>query len=1480
MAPRKATGKPALRWWQRLCRLAVGLLLLLAAAYAALPYWAPTGLLCRRLAADLAAQTGVAVHVEGMTLGWADGIELRGLTIASPEGFGDAPAVRVERVRTELAPIDLLARGRLGHLELISPRVNVRIDAEGAVNLAPLARLEGGPDVGRVSVRDGVVVLRVAASPKTVNLRVASFQLDTSGLRQMSMSAALVQDGNVPEAPVSLSPRAVQGAEAASASLTFRNVDLAQLPLAELAGLDVRKLSGLADGALDLSVRADGVVESFRAGVSARKLEVQPADPNVRLPALDAARVSVAARYDSLTRALELESFALRLPGADLTGEAEVFSEALAGHWEAVERLQLRGEIDPARLASLLTGADELPGGLAVRGPVGVGVDARREGTRLRLRLEADATAAALSRAGRQLKPPGRELRMGLAGELDHRTSKLTAEESFLRLAGNRFTGHGALRSLRRLARRLGRQTRPLGGALLAELTGLDWRGEWEITDLPPLLAAMGDAAARPPWADLRLDGELTGRWFLHHGSTTRVHVTFHAPPATRLAVGEAFVKPPDTPLDLDVNLAVAPNEPGLRDLGVVLTAGAGRLALEQADVMPAGTDGTPPRARGRFSVEDLPALLACLPAAANLDGRVAGGLSGQFDVVADGRLHSLRLAADLKPADLRLGPWWVKPPGRAGELRLRAACPRADGPAEFSAVWETPRGQVDARGVLPAGLPATARQWRALLAGRRAGPEGTVARLSAEADVTDASWLAAASPALADALGGARLGGGARITATGTVRPDAADANCFLDATALTCAVDAPVARAKAAGTPCTLALVGRIQRRDGELDLHLRRAEAALGDARASLTGQARLADEAHAATQPAALAGPLRAIEARIDVAAGPDEALAALLPELRRLRDRHGLSGRVRLGGALRGADGRWRADLLLDANELAAANLLPPADAAEPNAPPARLGPVVKPADVPARLAVNASAPADLSRLDVSQAELLAGDLRVGLSGSARLVRDGNALAVQPGEGSLRVTASTKRARTLERLLPRLAPLKLRGAAAVTAELIDANGPAVASASAALEGMVVRLRGRNVHLDGELAVRGVRPRAVRLRLGPEPDDMVELPAIDHLRTDGLEVLVGGTHGWLVADVSSLPVGPEGSFQVLADRWDNAELVAWLGEKGAATRPAARTLDEDDANAVRATGRMLARLVKRLLGPAELGGRIDVRHFRTYDESVRQVYDLRRLAARLKVADGELSFRYTAGLNGGRTTSGCTVDLTRPASVAACSGGLEDVLAEDNIQPQLAKQFPGNTVYGTFSRQEETKAALSELLAGAIDPRYDVLKVGTGKTVATDGMTEGRAAPKFITNIFPGLNLAKYRYRKMTGFAEFRPDGTTANDLIFDGRVYDLYMEGTTDANNIGRYEIGLILLGQPQSAEWNHTYRQGRIPILNFKARIEGGTMHDEEVSYLWPNETLFTIFLKNNIFYRIWLAAGKNREVPPPAATQPVERRP
>jgi hypothetical protein len=199
-------------------------------------------------------------------------------------------------------------------------------------------------------------------------------------------------------------------------------------------------------------------------------------------------------------------------------------------------------------------------------------------------------------------------------------------------------------------------------------------------------------------------------------------------------------------------------------------------------------------------------------------------------------------------------------------------------------------------------------------------------------------------------------------------------------------------------------------------------------------------------------------------------------------------------------------------------------------------------------------------------------------------------------------------------------------------------------------------------------------------------------------------------------------------------------------------------------------------------------------------------------------------------------------------------------ITDVLATPVIRPQIELFFPGNIVSGLFSRDQRTSVPLREAMANSIDPAWPLRPLGTAVTVTTDGYVEGRGAPPFVTRIFPGLNLTRYKYNTMTGFAEYKADGSADNDMIFSGQHYDMYIEGVTDPHHWGQYDIGLALGG---SAQWNHTWKQGRIPLLKFKARIEDGRFYDEEVSYPWPNETLFKIFLENNIVYRMWVNRQK-----------------
>ncbi|MFW6061570.1 MAG: hypothetical protein ACOC93_02055, partial [Planctomycetota bacterium] len=57
--------------------------------------------------------------------------------------------------------------------------------------------------------------------------------------------------------------------------------------------------------------------------------------------------------------------------------------------------------------------------------------------------------------------------------------------------------------------------------------------------------------------------------------------------------------------------------------------------------------------------------------------------------------------------------------------------------------------------------------------------------------------------------------------------------------------------------------------------------------------------------------------------------------------------------------------------------------------------------------------------------------------------------------------------------------------------------------------------------------------------------------------------------------------------------------------------------------------------------------------------------------------------------------------------------------------------------------------------------------------------------------------------------------------------------DLYMQGTTDAQNRVRYEIGLLLVSD--DPEWNHKYQQARLPLLTVRGRIVEGKLVDQVV---------------------------------------------
>ncbi|KKL10965.1 hypothetical protein LCGC14_2550530 [marine sediment metagenome] len=167
----------------------------------------------------------------------------------------------------------------------------------------------------------------------------------------------------------------------------------------------------------------------------------------------------------------------------------------------------------------------------------------------------------------------------------------------------------------------------------------------------------------------------------------------------------------------------------------------------------------------------------------------------------------------------------------------------------------------------------------------------------------------------------------------------------------------------------------------------------------------------------------------------------------------------------------------------------------------------------------------------------------------------------------------------------------------------------------------------------------------------------------------------------------------------------------------------------------------------------------------------------------------------------------------------------------------------------------------------MIANSMDTRCRLRPVGKAKMTATNGVLIGPAAPKFVTNIFPNLNLTRYKYNKMTSFTDFLPDGSARNEIFFYGG-HDVYVEGVTKADDTMQYNLGLVLMGSAFPPEALRDWKQGRVPILKIKGLIKGGKILNEVVSYPLPNETLFEIFLRNSLVYRAWVNLQKKPHSP------------
>jgi len=855
----------------------------------------------------------------------------------------------------------------------------------------------------------------------------------------------------------------------------------------------------------------------------------------------------------------------------------------------------------------------------------------------------------------------------------------------------------------------------------------------------------------------------------------------------------------------------------------------------------------------------------------------VAGG--AVFDVTADlteGRLRT-RMEAGLGRMGLRLGRYLVKPAGRPASLALTtlwhlgrwnrveaeadldlpAVRLSALGQAVLVAEWQRRPPPPEGSPASSAGRPSQAAALSAAASGasgdaprgtlsisaRRAsrpvagpvkprpgsslavtlGPKSTV---EIQAHVSDAERAASLSPLLAEALKERRAEGRAEGRFVLSLRQHGLQAAGELDLTET--ALDLGRLLKKPAGRVLRGRVAGDIAPHPGGwVDVHLATAEARLAESVTRLDGRVRLDW-----TGLAAPVDPSARLTASIDEADlaiegnwqhGP--ALNETLPWLAPLRKRCGLEGATRWRLALSGTPTRGRVDLTLDATGCRVSAAAGRGDREEPV--------TVKEAGTPASVRLKVRYGEVPGEVEMEQMEVRLAEATASARGRM-LFADPRLLTLEvPDAWTLRLEAQVPDAAILASLLPwHLADLEPTGAVGVQLRVAaDARGAEVESCRLRFDAARIRWLGRSVLLDGPVAY-------------------------DHerLETEGLNLKVGGSDVRLVTYIARPKEDPTGSLIVRGTALDLAEVREMIRRTSESLAP--RSPEAGEAPAANGGGDAfpLARRLRRLLARAHLSADVRLDRVTLVNPAWDTRYDLAGLEAEGRLAEGRfLMPRFRCRLNRGTVRGRMRLDFGQDPPVLHVAYDARDLAMDENLEPYIDTTFPGMKVFGTLS----TRATRTQPLAEDAHP------VGRGETVLTDGVLAGPAAPDYIANLLPGLKLTRYHFNRMSNVFENRPDGTTDNRMLFDGKAYDLFIFGVSHPDGRTRYTLGVDLLLSLGSDTLSRTLGQGKLPLMHYNGRIVGKQFAERDVSYVLPHEFAYEVFLKRNLLLKLIHRLGR-----------------
>lgn len=280
------------------------LLTLLLLAVVFLPQLLPSNMIKDRVVQQLRQDLGYDVSIDRLEIGWFSGIEIYGVHVSQPQGFGADALLTIQRLWCPFQPIDLL-RDRIDQITIENMDVYCVVDAQGRFNLANLVEradsLDQSTEIGDIELRQIILHLvdEMRGSRQSFTIQHASFNHADDGSINWLVQA-YQDDADEPtiffQGSYGVFDLTGQGPPGPQTNLRIDNLDLGRLGLEPWGNFFLQSLAlpntpqlgrlnsvtGICCADVDFAFAVDGTI-TIDGSLDLTQVNLRTAEPDVDL---------------------------------------------------------------------------------------------------------------------------------------------------------------------------------------------------------------------------------------------------------------------------------------------------------------------------------------------------------------------------------------------------------------------------------------------------------------------------------------------------------------------------------------------------------------------------------------------------------------------------------------------------------------------------------------------------------------------------------------------------------------------------------------------------------------------------------------------------------------------------------------------------------------------------------------------------------------------------------------------------------------------------------------------------------------------------------------------------------------------------------------------------------------------------------------------------------------------------------------------